>query len=251
LGLKRIDARALNGTPGPLVVIPSTICFIASTAFDSECPIPRLDHNSCPEFEWRSEVRGLDSTVDFRRIHILDRARGRDILYAPRRRYSDGQSVSFERIEHFPLFESPFFESLPIAYPKCLFVPLFMLLQLKVSAWSRISAKFAFHEFSFLNCLSNASVTVNADRFNVHIHLLRFAGNSLIYAFKRPWGEPQTGFPEVQYWSRPNSVPAFPETSLIRWRITLKKWRMWKFLTEMTIFWSAFVQLLKNRQPNW
>jgi hypothetical protein len=50
-GLKRIEARALNGTSVRSVVIPSTVCFIASNAFHPECQISFLDGSSCPEFE--------------------------------------------------------------------------------------------------------------------------------------------------------------------------------------------------------
>jgi hypothetical protein len=35
--LKRIEARALNGLSVHSIVIPSTVCFIASAAFQPEC----------------------------------------------------------------------------------------------------------------------------------------------------------------------------------------------------------------------
>jgi hypothetical protein len=49
--LKRIEARALNDTSVNSVVIPSTVCFVASTAFDPEGQISLLDGSPCPEFE--------------------------------------------------------------------------------------------------------------------------------------------------------------------------------------------------------
>jgi serine/threonine protein kinase len=70
-GLKQIEARALNATSVHSVVIPSTVCFIASNAFDPECRLSLLDGSSCPEFERWSAVRGLDSNIDFRRIQKL------------------------------------------------------------------------------------------------------------------------------------------------------------------------------------
>jgi hypothetical protein len=70
-GLKRIEPRALGGTSVRSIVIPSTVCFIASNAFDPECQISLLDCSSCPEFERWSAVRGLDSNIDFRRIQRL------------------------------------------------------------------------------------------------------------------------------------------------------------------------------------
>jgi hypothetical protein len=69
--LKRMEARALDGSSVRLVVILSTICFIASNAFDTECQISLLDGNSCPEFDRWSAVRGCDSTADLRRIQRL------------------------------------------------------------------------------------------------------------------------------------------------------------------------------------
>jgi hypothetical protein len=53
------------------VVILSTICFIASNAFDSECQISLPDGNSCREFERWSAFRVCDSNVDFRRNQRL------------------------------------------------------------------------------------------------------------------------------------------------------------------------------------
>jgi hypothetical protein len=69
--LKRIEARALNGTSVRSVVIPSTVCFIASNAFHPECQISFLDGSSCPEFERWCTIRVCDSNVDFRRIQRL------------------------------------------------------------------------------------------------------------------------------------------------------------------------------------
>jgi hypothetical protein len=48
-GLKRIEAQAFFGTSVPSVVIPSMVCFIASTAFHPECQMSVLDGSSRPE----------------------------------------------------------------------------------------------------------------------------------------------------------------------------------------------------------
>jgi hypothetical protein len=55
-------------------VIYSTVCFIASNAFDFEYEISLLDDNSCPGFEQWSAIRESDSKLDFRPIQRLGSA---------------------------------------------------------------------------------------------------------------------------------------------------------------------------------
>jgi hypothetical protein len=56
--LRRIEAQALNGMSVRSVVIPSSVCLIASNAFHPECQISLFDSSSCLEFERWSAVRG-------------------------------------------------------------------------------------------------------------------------------------------------------------------------------------------------
>jgi hypothetical protein len=65
--LKRIERQAF-GNRSSLVVIPSTILFVASDAIYIPSQITMVDNNSCPEFDRWRQVRESNIAVDFRRI---------------------------------------------------------------------------------------------------------------------------------------------------------------------------------------
>jgi hypothetical protein len=65
--LKRIESQAFHETD-LVVVIPSTVLFVAFDAFSNLFQISIADCNSCPEFDRWHQLRQCNIAVDFRRI---------------------------------------------------------------------------------------------------------------------------------------------------------------------------------------
>jgi serine/threonine protein kinase len=69
--LTRIESEAFSSSSLQSILIPSTILFIASRAFDTSSLIRLIDGDSCPEFDRWLELRRSGIGIDFRRIQRL------------------------------------------------------------------------------------------------------------------------------------------------------------------------------------
>jgi hypothetical protein len=70
--LTRIESDAFHGSSLHSILIPATILFIASDAFDVALQIQLVDLDSCPEFDRWLPLKRSCIAFDFRRIQTVD-----------------------------------------------------------------------------------------------------------------------------------------------------------------------------------
>jgi hypothetical protein len=69
--LTRIESAAFRGSSLQSILIPPTILFIASDAFDIDSQIMMVEGNPCREFDRWVQLRSSGSQVDFWRIQNI------------------------------------------------------------------------------------------------------------------------------------------------------------------------------------